>query len=373
MARRRPILLTGTLTLAVLASACGGGADEVETQSGQEPTTAGAPSSTEGSAPAEAPAVWPLRGDEAGDGDVEAPAVVVKIDNDPHARPQSGLNQADVVYEIEVEGITRFAAMFHSTEVEQVGPIRSARSSDIDVIAALGRPLFAWSGANGGVTAEVNAAQDAGLLVNVGQDAALDQYWRDNTRYAPYNLYSSITGLRDLHREGTGTPHALFAYRGSDDELPASTVPTSGIAVGYRGDGRISNVEFVWDPDLEGWARFQTDNLHGDGSPHVDAAGEQIAPENVVVLYTNYAASVADSRSPQAQTIGEGDALVLTGDGQAVAGRWSRGANTDGVTLTSPEGDEIALTPGRTWVLLPQPGHVGPMTPDRASYLLTLT
>ena len=81
----------------------------------------------------------------------------------------------------------------------------------------------------------------------------------------------------------------------------------------------------MWDPELEGWARFQTDNLHGDGSPHVDAAGEQIAPENVVVLYTNYAASIADSRSPQAQTIGEGDALVLTGDGQAVAGRWSRG------------------------------------------------
>jgi len=374
MARRRPVLLIATLTLgALVASACGsGGGAEVATGSPDEPAT-GAPDTDGRDRGLGAPSTWPLRGVLSRNTPTDLPAVVVKIDNDPHARPQSGLNQADVVYEIEVEGITRFAAVFHSEAVDRVGPVRSARSSDLDLLAALGAPLFAWSGANGGVTAEVLGAQDAGLLVDVGHNSAPDQYWRDGGRQAPYNLYTSVTGLRGLDRPGSGTPRPLFAYRQEGDPLPEGAAATSGISVAYAGDGRIANVEFVWDEELDGWARFQTDNLHGDGSPHVDAAGEQVAPENVVVLSTTYTTSAADSRSPQAQTVGEGDALVLTGGGQAITGRWRRGAGTAAVELTTAAGEPITLRPGRTWVLLPQPGHVGAMSPERAQYLLTLT
>ena len=135
---------------------------------------------------------------------------MVKIDNAPKARPQIGLNQADVVFEEGVEGgITRFAALFHSEGSKPVGPVRSARTTDIRLISALRHPLFAYSGANATFQRYVHEAP----LVDVGFDAYPDRYHRDSARPSPYNLFSETEKLFDLAPDGAVPPPALFAFR----------------------------------------------------------------------------------------------------------------------------------------------------------------
>lgn len=378
MARRCPSLSVATILVlgALVLAACGGGGEGVQTSAAGESAAGPASSNPPGTngrtatTQAEAP-VLPLLGLPAPDATAaDRAAVVVKIDNDPHARPQSGLDHADLVYEIEVEGITRFAAVFQSEDVDTIGPIRSARSSDIDLISNLHRPLFAWSGANPTVQGEVGGAAAAGRLVNVNHDAAPDLYWRDTSRIAPYNLYSDTAQLRALAPSDQAGPDAVFTYLDEGEGLPDGAIPVAGISVTYPGDGRISNVEFVWDAERRGWARFQTDLQHPDGAnAHRVADGEIIAPTNVVVLSTDYTVSAAGGGSPQALSVGSGDAIVLV-DGQAVTGRWTRASAEEPYSLETATGDPIDLAPGRTWVLLPEPGRTAYLPADRAAALL---
>jgi hypothetical protein len=119
--------------------------------------------------------------------------------------------------------------------------------------------------------------------------------------------------------------------------------PVSGVEVNIGND----SVTYRWNGT--GWAR------EVDGSPDVDAEGEPIAPENVVLQFTDYGSSAADSASPEAQVTGEGELWVLTG-GQVVQGTWSRPFPEEITHLLGPDGLEIGLTPGRTWIPLPRPG-----------------
>src|SRR5688500_2411294 len=141
-----PKSLSVTPSLLVSASlvACGGGDDDAAPKA----TTATAPTTTAPPAPTPTSGA-PLTGLAVTDpAKVARPALIVKLDNAPKGRPQEGINQADVVVEVGVEGgITRFAAIFHSQDIPEVGPIRSARSTDIAIASELNRPLFAYSGA----------------------------------------------------------------------------------------------------------------------------------------------------------------------------------------------------------------------------------
>jgi hypothetical protein len=308
--------------------------------------------------PKPAPPVAPLTGLVAKGGTallIKRPALAVKIDNDPHARPQIGLNQADLVYEEQVEGITRFVAVFHSADALTVGPIRSARSSDLDILSNLNRPLFAWSGANATVIGQVNGAAARGLLVNANQDTFPDLYARDHTRYAPHNLYSATPGLRKRAPAGSKPPAPVFKYRTAGQPLAAGARHASSVSIAFAGDGRITGLQWVWSPAKHGWARFQTDQLHqGAAAAHVDANGVQIVPQNVVVMFVQYTESAARG-SPQALTVGSGQVLVLT-NGHVIDGRWSRPSPSSPIDLRTAKGQPIRLTPGRTWVELPRPG-----------------
>lgn len=350
--RRRPVLIVAlTLTLAFVA-ACGKSADK--------PVEASAPPSTEADATTTSKApvpAYPLTGlpitDLAGS---QHPAVVVKMDNSPDARPQSGINEADIVYELLVEGITRYALVFQSQTPDLVGPVRSARSSDIELLSNLGAPLIAWSGANPGVTKEVYTAVDNGLLVNAGQDAFPAEYHRDNARQAPHNLYTTIPGLLAAATPaGAGAPAPLFTYRQPGVPYAGGSLPAPGYVIDFGGGVRA---EYVWDAERNGWDRFQIDESHPrPESATVDGIGAQVAPQNVVVLFMEYGRSPSDARSPMAISTGEGEALVLT-DGKAIMGRWQRPTALSGWTLVDQGGNPIALSPGRTWVALPHTGAV---------------
>lgn len=280
------------------------------------------------------------------------PALMVKIDNAPRARPQVGLNQADLVVEELVEGgITRFAAVFHSQDSDPVGPVRSARSTDIGIASSLQRPLFAYSGANRVFEEQVRQAP----LVDVGAKAAPDRYFRDRGRRAPYNLFSRTSALYQLAPADAVAPPAAFAYRGVG-EPPAG----AGMVVVRRGTIRwAAPVEWEWDPAVGGWWRSQA------GRRHVDRAGRGVAPANVIFQFVDYRDTGLRDTSgavvPEAQVVGEGETWVLTG-GHLVPGRWSK-ASAEAVTrYVDGTGADIRLAPGRTWVELAPPG-AGSHTP----------
>jgi hypothetical protein len=354
LATPRGRIAAGLVVLVVLA-----GAGVLVTQVGSEgaaPTTTTTSTTTTTTTPPTTPPpppppVYPLTGLPVTDPAVAArPTLVVKIDNsEPKARPQIGLNQADVVYEERVEGaVTRLMAVFHSNDAVPVGPVRSARTSDIGLYKPLGTPLFAWSGANAIFAQWI---RESGI-VDIGYDVSSGLYNRAGNRPAPHNLM--LRGTPDVWANGYpgATPPAsqLFTYRPAGQPATGGT-PTTGVRIVYATGAGSAPVEYAWNGS--GWARSQA------GTPHVDAEGVQVAPENVVISYTNYASSgVADQFGVpirEASLVGEGEALILTG-GQAFAARWVKPSLEAPTQYTDPSGAPIGLTPGRTWVALPEPG-----------------
>ena len=277
-------------------------------------------------------------------------ALVAKIDNDPRAMPQRGLGEADVVIEVRVEGISRFMAVFHSATPPEVGPIRSARTSDPDLLAMMSDPLFAWSGGN---TATVRSMRDVPWVRNVDPDSMRDVYSRSSDRRAPHNLLldvPALLGAVDDDGERGSAPAPFFEYR-ADGDAPAGTeVAGFDVPVGSSLAG------FAWSAERAGWLRWT------NGQVHQDPAGEQLAPTNVVVLETDYVASPADRRSPEAVTLGSGNAWIFT-DGRMIEATWSREDRHRPWTLTALDGIPVVLTPGSTWVELPERGQAPRLLP----------
>lgn len=334
------VVLIGGLGFALAA---GGGDEPPPTTTTTTTTSTTAPPTTLPPPPA------PLTGLPGDQALLARTALVVKLDNvEPKARPQVGLNEADVVYEERVEGsVTRLLAVFHSTDSVPVGPVRSARSSDLGVLAMLNRPYFAWSGANDFFARAIRSAN----LADVGYDAASGHYFREGSRPAPHNLMlRSTADLMAIPNDGSAPPPVLFAFR-APDQAPAHLEPVSGVRVTYGSSAGSAPVEYRWNG--EGWARTQA------GTPHVDTAGVQVAPANVIIQFTPYASSgVVDQFGkpiPEAQMVGEGEAWILT-NGGLVAGRWHKPALEAVTTYTDVDGNPIGLTPGRTWVALPSAG-----------------
>lgn len=322
-----------------------------------------------GSAGAVAPAArsGPLVDGGAGPG---RPALVVKVDNAWGAWPQSGINEADVVFEILVEGISRFAAVYHSESPSLVGPIRSARTSDLNLVAMLNRPLFAWSGGNPGVQSALASSTE---LTDVGFYEKPGAYFRSSAREMPHNLYSSAPALWSAGG-GSGQPGQIFDYRSPAAPAVATTTPpttapassivaaptTAPVAEAPANLGRevggveyvlaATQVAFVWQRSTQRWLRYQSNY------PHLDDNDTQVSPTNVIVLETLYQPSVVDARSPEALTVGSGRALVLV-EGRAIEGTWSRGGERQPYSLVGDDGRRIELLPGRTWVALVLPGE----------------
>ena len=272
----------------------------------------------------------------------QRPALVVKIDNyDPNARPQAGLTNADVVYEEKVEGpVSRFAAVFQGTDAEVVGPVRSARSTDVAIVGPLNTPLFAYSGANGGFL-ELLASSP---LIDVGA-ARNGSYYRGGDKPMPHNLYTSTAGLYG-GRSG-GAPAPLFTFRGAAE--PAGPGSRAAASASYHFGGGITAITWTWDPSEGGWVRTQ------NGTPHLDTGNWPVTVDNVVIEYVPYAGSTSQdiygNDIPEAQMHGEGRGWVLTG-GAAIPVVWSKFALDARTDYFGPDGQLVRFAPGRTWVAL---------------------
>jgi hypothetical protein len=282
-------------------------------------------------------------------------ALAVKIDDTERGRPPTGLTRADVVFEEMVEGgLTRLLAVYQSQDPDTVGPVRSARSTDLFVLAELGRPLFAWSGANPTFAAAVEAAD----IIDVGMRAAPDAYRRSAERRAPYNLYAAPDKLRQAaaarDRAAAATPPPpLFLYRTADAPLSGAGVQaTPGFRTTGAG-GLATDIEWTWESASASWARRQ------NGTPHLDSNGEPVRAANVILRITPYRDSgVRDSVGaivPEAEAVGDGDAWLLSG-GRAQQGRWRKPSADAPTTYTDTAGAPLRLAPGPTWVEVLPPG-----------------
>ncbi len=366
MTTRTPLLAAA---VALLAAACSGGGDDAATAASAAPTTTeedgttttttvrarAATTTTTSTTTTTVPLVarQPLTGEPLDDADeiTDRPALAVKIDNHPSARRnQSGLDSADIVFEEIVEGgLTRFAAIFHTGGVGEVGPIRSGRSQDIDLLTSFGEPLLAWSGGNPGVTRLIEGSS----LTDLNWQKNGGTYYR-GAGSSPHDLYSSTDALYELTPDDhPGPPPQQFTY-------VAPGEPFGGDRAVERVELRLGDVdvEWGWGPEINGWWRSQ------EGDAHNDVLSGHIATRNVVVMVVEYRPSQIDARSPEAQTIGEGPLYVLS-DGQVAIGRWSRASADEPIGLLHPSGEPIDLLPGSTWVELVEAiGTDDPANPD---------
>jgi hypothetical protein len=316
------------------------------------------------------------------------PIVAVKVDNQRIARGQWGLDAADVVFEENVESLTRFIALFQSRQPVEVGPVRSARTTDVHVLSAMNRPVLMWSGGNSGVTSMMAAADSAGVLVNLSALATGRAcYRRVASRPAPHNLIASMSCARGL--EGAAGPaRPLWGFEplpspaappSTEPPTTPSTAPsttssptpdtgalssappssespptTESFATAARSglpeaafdvamDGVA--VHWVWDGSLGRYVRWT------DGVPHRTAGGVQLSATTVVVMFCRHVPSPVDRRTPEPQTTGSGGVAIHAG-GKVIRGTWSRATDRSPWTFTDENGLRVLLPRGTTFVEL---------------------
>ena len=276
------------------------------------------------------------------------PVLAVKIDNIVNARPQTGLGQADIVYVLPVEGgLSRFCAIFSSHVPPAVGPVRSARDDDLQLIRQFGRPAFAYSGAQPQLLPVVERARIVDLYAG-----RVGGYFRDSQRVAPYNLYARTSQLL-AEAHGASTARDIGFRFGP---APAGGTVTASRSVAYP----AASFTFRWSPRKGRWLVWM------DGAPATagPAAGGpagsgrtgrgQLGAPTVVIQYTR----VGSSRfrewggpAPYAYSTGAGRAVVLR-DGKAWQAHWSRPHGSGGTTFTTSSGQRMTFARGPVWVVL---------------------
>jgi Protein of unknown function (DUF3048) N-terminal domain/Protein of unknown function (DUF3048) C-terminal domain len=287
------------------------------------------------------PPECPLTGVKPAGGVPNRPALAIKVENAPAARPQYGLSYADVVYEEPVEAsITRFIAIYQCHDAARVEPVRSGRLTDPDILDQLGHPIMGYAGGVPQVVRKIRAAH----IVDVNVERFPKAYVRDPARVAPHNLYTGTDRLYAVARSRQGAPPSLFLY--STDAPAGRAVSTVHLPF-----SQYSDVYWRWSASKEAWLRW-----HGT-VPHLYSDGQQVRATNVVIQVVRVRlTSITDVNgvhSPEVVATGSGPAYVLR-NGRMVQGTWRRPKLSDLTRFYDRSGKQIMLQPGTTWVeLLP--------------------
>lgn len=265
--------------------------------------------------------------------------LVVKIDDTDEAHPQIGLENADVVYVEQVEGgLTRLAAVFSSIIPTKIGPVRSARISDIDLLAQYGKVAFSYSGAQRRMLPVIAAAN----LINLGAELEPSRFYpRDSSRTAPVNL---IVKAPELLAKAT---NAVFAHSigWNFGAAPSGGEPITGVRVSWP----ASRYQAKWSVTEHRWV------LEHDGSPDLAASGVQLGASTLVIQQVQIHPSPYNDKlgnnTPKSETVGSGSGWILR-DGRAFAATWSRTSIADGTHWQLADGTQVPFAPGSIWVFL---------------------
>jgi hypothetical protein len=357
---RLPHLIAAVIAGGLLLVACGGEEDPVEEEPVEEEVPVEAMEIPEvptwepepvGPPPPPPPTSF-LTGLEADDELLERPLLMVKIENSPQSRPQTGLDAADVVIEETVEaGITRFVAFFHSTIPDDVGPTRSARPVDAQIVAGFGRSGFIYSGARG----EVRRLLSNTNVIQITEGGA--GFYRLSGRRAPHNLYNRL-------------PQALAAVEGRDPDIlddigwvfdpeppeGAAACPEDASNCDPPGQGieisMSSSYRTGWQYDDEAGVYRRSQN----GNAFTVTGEGRIGADNVVVLATRHYLGEPNchgARCPETDVVTDGANAIVLRDGERYDVRWRKPSWEAPIELLTEDGEPFPLKPGRTWLHLP--------------------
>jgi hypothetical protein len=262
---------------------------------------------------------------------------MVKYGNAKPDRPHYGLNQADLVYVEEVEwGLTRIAAMFNTKFPAVVGPTRSARISDLEILMQFERPGLVFSGANDVLLKAVRKSN----AVSLSPSDRPDFYYRNLSKEAPHNQLVRLASLMAKEKKVSVVSDVGFVF----DVVP----PAGGAKVGkFQASWPSAKVSGAW--TKAGW------QISFDGSVHRDAQTKALlVPRTVVLQFAEHRESAYGDRfggkTPLVKTVGEGRAVVLR-NGQSYEAQWSRPDKTSGTSFTS-SGAVLPFDVGQVFIVL---------------------
>ncbi|MGC3004576.1 DUF3048 domain-containing protein, partial [Streptomyces sp. G35A] len=264
------------------------------------------------------------------------PVLAVKLDNARAARPHTGVDAADVVYVEQVEGgLSRLMAVYATRLPESVGPVRSARESDLELLRQFDRPVLAFSGAQGKLLPLIDRAP----LKAVTPVSSSGVYARGAGRPAPHNLF-----LRPRRLMGDPPGQAALTTGFRFGRPPAGGEPEDAVTVRYP----AARFTFTWSEADGRWL------VSMDGTPATTSDGDRLAPATVVVQYVTVRPSdyrdFLGNNTPYTETVGSGRATVLRG-GRAYEAGWSRPSAEEGTSFTTEDGERMNFARGQVWVV----------------------
>ncbi|WP_460705121.1 DUF3048 domain-containing protein [Myceligenerans halotolerans] len=297
--------------------------------------------------PVPKPVYWPLTGIEGDEAKMRHPAVSVKIENAPEARPTRGLEHADIVWEQVVEGgITRFVATYHSTLPDAVEPVRSVRPMDAAIVAPM-KGILAYSGGQLPFIDQVNRVSTQSVIMDDGHAG----FSRNPSRPAPHNVIGRPHVFLSQEREDMqlrSPPRSQFTYA---HEKGKGSAATQGRKAGTL-KVRLSNQQtsnWYWDGDSRTYRRSE------GGVPSMSMSGARHSARNVValrmkVVMTPYT-DPSGAHVPETKVVGSGEGFIAA-DGKVVKVRWKKAALRAPIKLTLTNGKPAKLAPGNTWIEL---------------------
>jgi hypothetical protein len=274
---------------------------------------------------------------------INGPVLVVKIDDTNPARPQIGLEDADVVYIEQVEGgLTRLAAVFSSVIPMRVGPIRSARISDIEIMSQYGRVAFAYSGAQRKLYPVIDAANVANLGA---QSQSPTIYTTDPTRNQPHAMVLRADLLMQRIVEKGYVVDSAKSVGWKFGKVESVGVPISRAVIRWP----AAQYGVIWSFVENRWL------LTYNNEPNLADTGKQLGAATFVIQITSITPSIYGDKfggvTPLSRSVGTGTGYILR-DGKSYTATWSRASDEVGTTWTALDGSEIAFAPGNIWVAL---------------------
>ena len=330
----RSLLALGAVAALVLA---GCSSDPTE---GGDAGSDGATSSS-GEAVVSDATVAALTGEPIEAGSLSRPALSAKVDNHPSARPQVGLDEADIVFEELVEGgMTRYLAVWHSKLPAEIGPVRSVRPMDPEIVSPFGG-VFAYSG---GQVRFIQMMQAAPVYNAIhGQPDTESTFYRTSAKVAPHNVLVKAPELVEQHLDRSAPPK-MFDYAASLAESTAVLEGSPLASANTRFSG-FSSPTWEWDGTQNKFVRFQT-----NGAADSASSGNQLAATNVIVLFVGI--DVIED-IPTTRLVSQGKGYVATG-GSIVEITWIKASPEAPIVLSTQAGSPVLLGIGNTWVeLLP--------------------
>lgn len=323
------LIAVAALALAGCASDDGATEDDVVTTGGAESPEAIVDTAT----------VAALTGETIEAGSLSRPALSGKIDNHPSARPQVGLDEADIVFEELVEGgLTRYIAVWHSSLPAEIGPVRSVRPMDPEIVSPFGG-IFAYSG---GQVRFIQMMQEAPVYNAIhGQPDTEETFYRTSAKVAPHNVLVKAPELVDQHLD-LPAPERQFAYAPSVEESTAVVAGSPVTSMNPRFSG-FSSPTWEWDGTQGRFLRFQT-----NGAADSASSGNQIFATNVIVLQVGI--DVVED-IPTTRLVNQGRGWIATG-GSIVEINWFKATPESPIILTTDDGEEVLLGAGNTWLQL---------------------